>query len=204
MNQNFVFSRQEFKMVLGLFFSPRVLLLNPARLIKLSGQCTLDYIWLFLLPRQPWRKSTLVFYCNYSPDLEALPEYPFYHAFFTLLKYFKEKFSQEQTKYVCTSLKPLLYRTHWHPLTHKMKKKGLVPLGPKFTDTSKLFFMVYFYITSFLTTAFFLDYFMILVISPVCMSVQNIDLPQPPMQCPPFELPIFPPCCPLHPPRSNK
>lgn len=58
------------------------------------------------------KKSTLAFYCNYHPDLEALPEYHSAMLFFMILKYFKEKFSQEHTKYVSTSLKPLFYRTH--------------------------------------------------------------------------------------------
>lgn len=55
-------------------------------------------------------KSTLAFYCNFHPDLEALPKYPS-TVLFMIVNCFKEKFSQEHTKYVSTSLNALLYRT---------------------------------------------------------------------------------------------
>lgn len=49
-------------------------------------------------------------HCNFHPDLEALPKY---HSTVLLMivNCFKEKVSREHTKYVSTSLNPLLYRT---------------------------------------------------------------------------------------------
>lgn len=103
-------------------------------------------------------------YCNFHPDLEALPKY---HStvLFMIVNCFKVKVSREHTKYVSTSLNPLLYRTLWHHLTHRMNREFSVPSGTKFMNLSDfsnhlLWFIFLQYILSKVT--FFLNYFIIL------------------------------------------
>lgn len=147
-------------------------LLKPTWLIKLSRQ----YIFLIyslscFQDSLGGEKSTLAFYCNFHPDLEALPKY---HStvIFMIVNYSKEKFSREHTKYVSTSLNPFLYRTHWHHLTRKMNREFSVPSDTKFInlfDSSNrlLWFIFLQYILPKVT--FFLNYFIILWCYFACM-----------------------------------